>query len=187
MIIDTEVKYRPKSISDFVYANAHVKSVVEAYASGEVSRPLILSGTNGTGKSLLVELIPKAIEGLDDPIVNEIDGSDLNSANAVRVRLAGNKQFSKLFTYNGQRFGYNLIEELNTDPRARDALKVVLDDYRGTDLTIITTNHVDRVGSGLTSRCEVLTVPPCPPDAFLPHAPMAGSNCSTYGQVNCPT
>ena len=42
--IDTERKYSPAFIGDLIFPNAHVKSVVTAYASGEVRRPLILCG-----------------------------------------------------------------------------------------------------------------------------------------------
>lgn len=170
MYIDTERKYSPKVIGDLIFPNAHVEGVVRAYASGEVTRPLILSGRNGTGKSLIASLIPKAIEGIEKPILNRVKAQDLNSNKEVLDKFTKNKMFDKFFTTNGQRFSYNIIEEVNFCPKARDAFRVVLDDYRGTDLTIITTNEVVQIDKGIKSRCEILEVPALTPSAFFPYA-----------------
>ena len=51
-----------------------------------------------------------------------------------------------------------------------DAMKIELDDTLGTDLTILSTNRLDEVDVGIKSRCEVLHVPPCTPQIFLPYA-----------------
>ena len=169
MFIDTEAKYSPKNINEYVFPNKHVENVVKAYASGKVTRPLILSGTNGTGKSLLADLIPKAIEGFT-PQVNNVKAKDLNSDKEVIAQFTYNKHFNKLFTVNRQRFNYNVIQEVNFDVKARDAFRTVLDDYRGTDLTIMTTNEITKVDKGVRSRCEVLEVPAVSPELFLPHA-----------------
>ena len=168
-IVDTERKYRPHTLADFVYANDEIKDVVSSYGSGNITRPLILSGTNGTGKSLLAELIPKAIEGFT-PAVNRVRSCDLNSNKEIYSQFTRNKQFDLLFTTNNQRYNYYIIEEVNFDPKSSDAFRVVLDDYRGVDLTIMTSNEVAKIDIGIRSRCEVLTVPPCEPHVFLPRA-----------------
>lgn len=168
MFVDTERKYSPKTLSEFVYPNKHVKQAVEYYASGQATRPLILSGTNGTGKSLLATLIPIAIDGVDVR-VTKVSGELLNSSKEVRNTFFNNKQYDKFFTYNDH-YNYTIIEELNIDSKARDALKIALDETRGTDLAIITTNNIMSIDVGIRSRCEVLEVPPCTPDVFLPHA-----------------
>jgi hypothetical protein len=51
-----------------------------------------------------------------------------------------------------------------------DAMKIELDETLGTDLTILSTNRLDEVDVGIKSRCEVLHVPPCTPQIFLPYA-----------------
>ena len=168
-IVDTESKYRPHSLDEFVFPNKHVEEVVKAYGSGEITRPLILSGANGTGKSLLSELIPKQIEGCK-PQVNRVRSCDLNSSKEIYSQFERGKQFDKLFTTNNQRYNYNVIEEVNIDPKARDAFRVVLDDYRGVDMTIMTTNEIEKIDIGVRSRCETLHVPPCEPQVFFPRA-----------------
>ncbi len=168
-IVDTEKKYSPRSLADFVYPNKHVEEVAKASGTGEITRPLILSGTNGTGKSLLSELIPQQIEGFE-PQVNRVRSCDLNSSKEIYSQFTRNKQFDKLFKPNNQRFSYNIIEEVNFDTKARDAFRVVLDEYRGVDMTIMTTNEIGKIDVGVRSRCEVLHVPPCEPHVFFPRA-----------------
>ena len=143
-IVDTERKYRPTSLNEFVFPNAQVEEIVQAYGTGDITRPLILSGQNGTGKSLLSDLIPTAIEGFK-PQVNRVRSCDLNSSNEIYSQFTRNKQFDNLYTSNNQRYNYNVIEEVNFDNKARDAFRVVLDEYRGIDLTIITTNELEHL------------------------------------------
>ena len=169
MYADTEMKYRPQQLNRFVFPNSEVEEVINAYASGKATRPLLLSGKNGTGKSLLASLLPHAIEGFEAQI-NCVRACDLNSNKEVQAKFASNKNFDRLFTINGQTRNYNVIEEVNFDPRARDAFRVVLDEYRGTDLTILTTNELAKIDVGIRSRCEVLEVPPCEPRLFLKRA-----------------
>ena len=170
-IIDTEIKYRPLTLDDYVFPNNDVKDVATSYGTGKITRPLILCGTNGGGKSLLAELIPKAIEGFT-PWVKRVRSCDLNSNKEIYSQFTRNKQFDMLFTVNDQRFNYIIIEEVNFDPKSSDAFRVVLDDYRGVDLTIMTSNEVNKIDVGIRSRCEILVVPPCEPHVFLSRAKM---------------
>jgi DNA polymerase III delta prime subunit len=166
MLVDTEIKYRPTKIADLIFPNKEVEEIIKAYSTGEVTRPLILCGKNGTGKSLLAELLPDAIEGFRAS-VNRIRATDLNSNKEVYAQFSRNKQFDALFTLNGQRYNYNIIEEVNFDPAARDAFRVALDEFRGIDLTIITTNNIDKIDIGVKSRSQVIEVPPLEPEQFL--------------------
>ncbi len=168
-IIDSEYKYRPCSLDDFVFPNKQVEELAKAYGTGEITRPLILSGTNGSGKSLLAELIPNQIEGFK-PLVNKIRSADLNSSSEIHSQFTRNKHFDKIFTVNNQMYNYNIIEEVNFDLKGKDEFRVVLDEYRGIDLTIMTTNEIGKIDIGIRSRCEILNVPPCEPQVFFPYA-----------------
>ncbi len=168
-IVDREKKYRLRSLADFVFQTKHVEEVAKAYVTGEITRPLILSGTNGAGKRLLSELIPKQIEGFE-PHVNRVRSCDLNSSKEIYSQFTLNKQFDSLFTTNNQRYSYNIIEEVNMDTKAIDSFRIVLDEYRGFDLTIMTTNEIGNIDVGVRSRCETLHVPPCEPHVFFPRA-----------------
>ena len=131
--------------------------------------PLVLHGEYGTGKSLLADLIPKALDG-DDVKVNYINAEELNNAKDVREKFFRSVQFDKLFTTNGQKNNYTIVEEVNFDPKAKGALRVCLDGMAERELFIFTTNEVEKIDRGLLSRAEVVEVLPAPPDRFFPRA-----------------
>lgn len=170
MIINTTKKYSPQTLADFVFPNSETKEIVEAYVSGEIVQPLILHGTNGSGKSLLQRLIPDAIEKREASL-QVVKCADLKSADDIHDLYGRNKQFNREFTINEQRFNYIVIEEfLMTKIKLVDAMKVELDKTLGTDLTILSTNRFDKIDYGIVSRSIVLELVPCPPHLFFPHA-----------------
>ena len=169
MIVDTSKKYKPQTLDEFVYPNDDVKRVITQYASGLIERPLLLHGTNGCGKSLLLELLPNAIEKTTAQ-VTKVRCSDLNDADDVHNIFGANTKFDQMFKYNDI-FDYLIIDEFNlTNKKVVDALKIQLDRNLGRALTIISTNRLDLVDIGIQSRCKVLEVPPCTPSVFMPHA-----------------
>lgn len=170
MFINTAKKYSPQSLSDFIYPNAEAKDIVDSYVLGNEERPLILHGTNGTGKSLLQRLIPNAIEQREANL-QIVKCADLKSADDIHDLYGRNKHFNRTFTINGQRFNYIVIEEfLMTNAKMIDALKIELDETLGTDLTILSTNRFDKIDYGIESRALTLELIPCEPHIFFPHA-----------------
>lgn len=167
--INSQSKYRPKSLSEFIFPNDNVRKVVNAYVSGNIRRPLLLSGPNGTGKSLLAQLIPCAIEGRDIE-VKKWTADDLEKSETFSKAFAYSAQFNQLFAPKYQRMYYHFIDEMNFRIRHTDRLKVILDAESEYDLTLITTNAINNIDIGIRSRCEILTVEPCAPNLFLPHA-----------------
>ena len=144
--------------------------MVFAYASGKLEAPLLLHGTSGTGKSLIQRLLPNAIEKKELNL-EKVKCSDLKNASDIHDLYGRNKMFNKNYTINDQKFNYIIIEEfLMTKTAMSDAMKIELDDTLGTDLTILSTNRLDEVDGGIKSRCEIVHVPPCAPQLFLPHA-----------------
>ena len=170
MFINTAKKYSPQSLSDFIFPNAEVKEIVDAYVSGEIEQPLILHGTNGTGKSLLQRLIPNAIEQREASL-QVVKCADLKSADDIHDLYGRNKHFNRTFTIDGQRFNYIIIEEfLMTNKKMIDAMKIELDQTLGTDLTILSTNRFEKIDYGIVSRSVDLELIPCEPHIFFPHA-----------------
>ena len=167
-IVSTEVKYRPKTLSEYVFPNDEVREVAMAYASGNQSRPLILHGTFGTGKSLLAELIPHAIETEVKPRIEKVKSFELHSSKEICEQFEKNKNFDLLF--GRQKFNYFIVEEVNFVVKGADAFRVIMDKYLGTDLIILTSNEIHKVDGGIKSRCKCLHVPPCEPHVFLPRA-----------------
>jgi DNA polymerase III delta prime subunit len=170
MFVDTHEKYTPQSLEEFVFSNDDTRELVNAYASGQLKRPLILHGVSGGGKSLLQKLIPNAIEGRQ-ATVTKVKCSDLKTADDIHDLYGRNKQFNRTFKWDGQKFNYIIIEEfLFTNKRLIDAFKIELDETLGTDLTIISTNRFDMIDDAIVSRSEPLELHPCEPHVFFPHA-----------------
>jgi DNA polymerase III delta prime subunit len=170
MFVDTHDKYTPKSLDEFVFSNEETRELATAYASGHLKKPLILHGVSGGGKSLLQKLIPNAIEGRQ-AVVTNVKCADLKTADDIHDLYGRNKQFNRLFTCEGQRFNYIIIEEfLMTSAKLIDAMKFELDKTLGTDLTIISTNRFSKIDDGIVSRSEELEIHPCEPHVFFPHA-----------------
>ena len=167
--MNTNYKYRPKSVDEFVFATPKLETQIKRYTQGKSMLPLVLHGEYGTGKSLLADLIPKALDG-EDVKVNYINAEELNSANDVRKKFFRSVQFDKLFSANGQKNNYTVVEEVNFDPKAKGALRVCLDSMAERELFIFTTNEVEKIDRGLLSRAEVVEVLPAPPDRFFPRA-----------------
>lgn len=163
--MNTEIKYRPKTIDEFVFANDKLKQKVERYVRGGALRPIILHGTHGTGKSVLGELIPNAVEGKKVQI-NKVHAEDLNNNKEVRSQFVRSSHFDSLFEPEGQSRNYNVIDEANESFKAKGALRESLDAMNGRDLTIFTTNEFGKLDSGLRSRCEAIEVPPVPAERF---------------------
>ena len=184
MIISTIKNYSPKSIHEIIYPNSEVKEMVFAYASGKLEAPLLLHGTSGTGKSLIQRLLPNTIEKKELNL-EKVKSSDLKNASDIHDLYGRNKMFNKNYTINDQRFNYIIIEELlMTKTAMSDAMKIELDETLGTDLTILSTNRLDEVDVGIKSRCEVVHVPPCAPQLFLPYAIQILNSLSVNYDVN---
>jgi len=167
--MNTIYHYRPKSIDEFVFATDKLERQIRRYTDGKTTMPLVLHGPHGTGKSLLAELIPRAIDG-EDVSVNKINAEDLNNKKEVRAKFSRSASFDRLFSVGGQTMGYTVVEEVNFDPTARGALRTCLDDMARRELFIFTTNEVEKLDRGLLSRSEVVEVLPVTPDRFFDRA-----------------
>ncbi len=77
--MNTNYKYRPKTIDEFVFATPKLETQIKRYADSKTMLPLVLHGEYGTGKSLLAELIPKAIDG-DAVSINYVNAEEWNKA-----------------------------------------------------------------------------------------------------------
>jgi len=170
MILNTERKYSPSTLDEFIFPDEESKELVMAYATGKIDKPLLIFGGSGTGKSTLQKLLPNAIEGRKASI-RKIRCSDFKSQEDIHKYYGRTKFFCKDFKDEGQKYNYFIIEEflLKTD-KLNDALKIELDESIGIDLSIFSTNRIDQVDKGILSRCELLELKPCEPNTFFNHA-----------------
>ena len=167
--MNTEWKYAPKSLDEYIFANDETKDTVMQYVEGGARRPLILHGFFGTGKSLLAELIPKAIDG-PNVMVDKIDGSDLVNKSQQIENLDRPEQFDKLFEPENQSRWYMVIEEMSVDVKAKEVLRVLLDKMSRRTQFIFTTNELHKIDGAVQSRSAVVQIDPLTAEQFLPRA-----------------
>ena len=169
MYVNTQNDYRPKQMREFVFADKEAEQQIDSYVNGKQTKPIILYGSYGTRKSLLASLIPKAIDD-ENAILNRYTAEDLNSKYTIREIYFHNKQYDKLFKHGNQKFNYILIEELNFKPTKYSEFRLALDDVEGVDLTIITTNELEKIDDAVKSRATMIHIKAVEPLVFLPRA-----------------
>ena len=167
--MNTRIKYNPKSLDEFVFPSDAVRETIMQYVHGGCIEPLILHGTYGSGKTLLSELIPKAIDG-DNVQVTNVKAETLNNSTETRKALRRDVVFDTLFSTNDQQRNYTIVQELNNEVKACNAVRQCMDDLIGREQFIFTTNKLHNVDPGIRSRCREVEIVTAPPDRFLPRA-----------------
>jgi replication-associated recombination protein RarA len=167
--MNTEKKYRPRKIEEFVFGDPYVEQQIKRYTDGKTTRPLILYGPNGTGKTLLADIIPMELDGPNVKVDRILSGS-LTSSEIVRKTFSRSSFYDQNFVVEGQSRSYIICNEAHIDSRAKRTLRESLDTMGENDLAIFTTNELAKLDPGLLSRAEKVEVLPVTPNLFLPWA-----------------
>ncbi len=168
--MNSDYKYRPKSIDEFVFTTPELKEVISTYTDHSTLRPLVLHGPHGTGKSLLTELIPKTIDG-PNVSVSRLTVDDLKTRKSISENLVRTAVFDSMTEPVGQTYYYTVLDECQFDSKVlNDAVRLSLDKMQGRGLYIFATNDLGKIDSGVIDRSTCVHVPPISPEAFLPWA-----------------
>lgn len=143
-------KYRPKTIDEYVYHDPTLKSAVSRMIADRNLPHLILSGVQGSGKSLLSEILVDEL-GIEDTDILVINGSDENSVDDMRAKVRG---FITTFAMGD--FKVVRIEEadylsLNAQAVLRNMLEGELTDVAR---FIFTCNYENKIMPAIKSRCQ---------------------------------
>jgi DNA polymerase III delta prime subunit len=142
-------KYRPNTVSGYVFRDGHQRKQVETWIK-DISIPhLLLSGSAGIGKTTLAKILINEL-GIEDYDVLEINASRTNSVDDVRDKITN---FVQMIPFGP--FKVVLLDEADyLSPNAQAALRGVMEEYHATARFILTCNYPNRIIPALHSRCQ---------------------------------
>lgn len=165
--MNTNIKYRPKSIDELIFADSQTEAIVKKYSSGQTTRPLILYGPYGSGKSLISELIPKAIDG-PAVSVEKHRAQDIASPEKLSKTIRSKTQFEKFFKPAYQSRFHTLFDDWNGEVKMdHQSIREAIDDIVDGNMIIFTTNELEKMDPGIRSRAEQVFVDTLKPEQFF--------------------
>lgn len=155
-------KYAPAALNEVIYANAGLKMRITAYANGGLKGHIILWGPNGTGKTTVARLLPRAISGRD-AFIEDKPLDDLIAMKDLKGYL-----HRTAWVYSG---GYFLVyDEADTAKGNMAKFWTALDTCPSNVMVIFTTNNPMSIPQSVRSRADEIEFPALLPQQFLPRA-----------------
>ena len=142
-------KYRPRTVSDYVFRDEAQRQQVESWIKSGAIPHLLFSGAPGVGKTTLAKILINEL-GIDDYDILEINASRENSVDTIREKITG---FVQTMPFGA--FKVVLLDEADyISPNGQAALRGVMETYHASARFILTCNYPNRVIPALHSRCQ---------------------------------
>lgn len=146
-------KYRPKTISDYVFVDSRQQQIVSKWISDGSCPHVIFAGEPGTGKTTLAKVLINELD-LEEYDVMEINASRDNGVDFIRERIEG---FCQTMPFG--KFKIVLLDEADyLTPNAQAILRGLMEQYASVSRFILTCNYVNKVIPALKSRCETFII-----------------------------
>ncbi|MGZ8924297.1 MAG: AAA family ATPase [Nitrososphaeraceae archaeon] len=141
-------KYRPSSITDYIFNNPSYQNQVLQMIQEKSIPHILMSGVQGSGKTTLAFILIKAME-LDESDVLIINASDENSVDTVRDKI---KDF--VSTTSLGRFKVVLLEEADyISQNGQAVMRRLMEEYSDNARFILTCNYLHKIIPAIQSRC----------------------------------
>ena len=142
-------KYRPKTLEDYIFQNPSHRAIFEEMIAKKSIPHLLLSGTQGTGKTSLAQILINAME-LDETDVLTINASSKRGIDTFRDDITN---FAMSMSMGAFKI-VHLEEADKMTPDAQDALRSFMEEVSDTVRFVMTCNHVNKIIPPLRSRLQ---------------------------------
>lgn len=162
-----EIKYAPTSINDVVFTNTVTESGIKAIANGMPVSGLLLSGSNGNGKTTIANVIANELTK-HCPALHWNDSVEkFLSYENIREAVIGHTTYYRVTAKDRAVVIFN---ELDKFKGRLDKLWLAMDVLKNDLLVIITTNDPMNIPLPLRSRCDKYDFRRVTPEEFLTRA-----------------
>lgn len=156
-------KYRPNCIADYVWRDEKQKRQVEQWVADKSIPNIMLSGSQGLGKTSLIHVLLKEI-GVEPGDILEKNASEDVSIEMVSSQILG---FASTIPYGD--FKVIILEEadgLARSSASMQALKRIMEAYSDQCRFILTTNEPHKILPAIHSRCQTFHMTSLDRDQF---------------------
>lgn len=142
-------KYRPKSVSEYVFRDDRQKKQVQSWIETGAIPHLLFTGSPGSGKTTLAKVLLNEL-GVDWGDVLEMNGSTENGVDEVRNKITN---FATTMGFGEYR--YVLLDEADyITPNGQAALRGVMEKFSNSCRFILTANYAHKIIPAIHSRCQ---------------------------------
>lgn len=143
--------YRPKTLDGYVFQNEQQRDQINRFVLEKDIPQLLLTGTQGSGKTTLAEILINELE-IEDHDVLRINASDKTGVDFIRDNILN---FAS--SYPIGRFKIVKLEEFDyMSPNAQGMLRAVLEESTDTCRFVCTCNFENKIIAPLKSRMQHL-------------------------------
>lgn len=142
--------HKPKSISEYVFKNEKQKKQVQEWLKSGALPHMLLSGSPGTGKTTLAEVLLNEL-GVNKFDIKVVNASKDNSVDFIRDTITS---FIQTSGYGNMK--YVLLDEADfLSISSQSVLRHMMSEYADTARFILTCNYPQKIIPALHSRTEM--------------------------------